>query len=104
MSVLVALECRDLSDSSDIRNDLDRVRSWADAKIAAGQEPPWAWFQYMKLRETLDAILAGIDHVTTENLPQSAERSGAPRLRVVVDDSLDDAPLRLAGSKLQLPT
>ena len=39
--------------------ELAKMRRWADDKIAAGQEPPWAWYQYMKLRETLDAIIAG---------------------------------------------
>lgn len=39
--------------------DLEEMRAWADEKIA-GDEPPWAWYQYMKLRETLDAILAGM--------------------------------------------
>ena len=43
------------------REELEKVRQWADDKIAAGQEPPWAWYQYMKLRETLDAILSGMD-------------------------------------------
>ena len=47
-----------------MREELERIREWADAKIAAGQEPPWAWYQYMKLRETLDAILAGMAAVT----------------------------------------
>jgi hypothetical protein len=40
------------------KEDLKALRSWADAKIAAGQEPAWAWYQYMKLRESLDAIIA----------------------------------------------
>ena len=48
----------------DMREELERIRAWADAKIAAGQEPPWAWYQYMKLRETLDAILAEMDAVS----------------------------------------
>ena len=36
--------------------ELQKMRDWADAKIAGGQEPPWAWYQYMKLRETLDRL------------------------------------------------
>src|SRR3990167_378197 len=40
--------------------ELRRIRHWADAKIASGQEPPLAWYQYMKLVETLDAIIAGM--------------------------------------------
>ncbi len=64
------------------RDELQKVRDWVDGKLAAGQEPPWAWFQYMKLRETLDQILAGTAATTTENSPQSEERPGA-HLRLV---------------------
>lgn len=39
---------------------LKEVRAWARAKIRAGQEPPWAWYQYMKLDETLTAIIEGM--------------------------------------------
>jgi len=46
------------------REELEKVRSWADAKLSTGEEPPWAWDQYMKLRETLDAILAGMAQTT----------------------------------------
>lgn len=39
--------------------ELKAVRDWAKEKIQDGSEPPWAWYQYMKLVETIDAILAG---------------------------------------------
>jgi len=39
--------------------ELQRMLDWANQKIEAGEEPPWAWYQYMKLRETLEAILEG---------------------------------------------
>jgi hypothetical protein len=42
-----------------IRGDLEHVRCWAKAKIDTGNEPPWAWYQYMKLVETIDAIVEG---------------------------------------------
>ena len=45
------------------RAELERVREWALQKLATGEEPPWAWYQYMKLREALEAILAGMDAV-----------------------------------------
>jgi hypothetical protein len=38
---------------------LNRIRQWADAEIASGVPPPWAWYQYMKLIETIDAICRG---------------------------------------------
>jgi hypothetical protein len=66
------------------RAELEKVREWAVQKVATGEEPPWAWYQYMKLRETLDAILTGMDAVTpqTENSPQEASRRGT-RLQLV---------------------
>ena len=35
------------------------VRDWAEHKIGAGREPPWAWYQYMKLVEAVDSIRRG---------------------------------------------
>jgi hypothetical protein len=61
------------------RTEIAKMRIWADDKIAAGQEPPWAWYQYMKLRETLDAILAGMDATVVVDLP--------PHLSVAVDNT-----------------
>lgn len=87
------------------REDLQRVRDWADAKIATGEEPPWAWFQYMKLRETLDAILAGMAATTlqTASSPVSEPRPGTgPRL-VASNSPQDIARSRQAGTPVQLP-
>lgn len=38
---------------------LEFLRNWAEKRVAAGNEPPWAWYQYMKLIETLAAIQTG---------------------------------------------
>jgi len=52
-----------------MRPTLNQVRNWAQSKIRTGNEPPWAWYQYMKLIETADAILDGMDAVSpTVNL------------------------------------
>jgi len=40
--------------------ELQRVLDWTKEKLATGNEPPWAWFQYMKLQENLEAIISGI--------------------------------------------
>ena len=48
-----------------MRDELEIVRQWARAKIDAGTEPPWAWYQYMKLVETCDAILTGMTATVT---------------------------------------
>jgi hypothetical protein len=41
--------------------ELQRLRDWADAKVTANQEPLWTWYQFMKLREALDAIVGGME-------------------------------------------
>lgn len=66
-----------------MQHKLDDVREWAQEKIQGGQEPPWAWYQYMKLVEAVDAILKGMSATNpTENLQQSGRRMGKP-LRLV---------------------
>ena len=88
-----------------MRDELEQVRDWADAKIASGQEPPWAWFQYMKLREAADGILAGMDAVTTTVSSQQSVPHQETQLRLVVDTApQDNAPHRPAGLPTQLPT
>lgn len=58
-----------------MRDELQRVRDWAQTKVQGGQEPPWAWYQYMKLIETADAILAGMAAARPQaNSPESAPR------------------------------
>jgi hypothetical protein len=39
--------------------ELERVRQWAERKLAGGAEPPWASHLYMKLSETIEALIAG---------------------------------------------
>ncbi len=87
-----------------IRPDLERIREWADSKIASGQEPPWAWYQYMKLRETLDAILGGMDAVSpTGNLLQSEPRPESGLRLVASNAPQDTAQRRRAETPTQLP-
>jgi hypothetical protein len=91
------------------RADLERVRDWTQEQLTTGDQPPWAWFQYMKLRETLDAILAGmdatvpLDELTKERSQRSAPRPGT-HLRLVADtDSRDTAPPRSSELAARLP-
>lgn len=70
--------------------EIEAVREWAKNKIASGAEPPWAWYQYMKLLEALDAILAGQSCVTTANSQQSDQHPGT-RLRLVESTSPPDS-------------
>ena len=30
-------------------------------KLSTGSEPPWVWYQLMKLREASEALMAGMD-------------------------------------------
>lgn len=87
----------------DIRAELERVLTWANAKLAAGQEPPWAWYQYMKLRETLEAILAGMEATTMEHSPQLGRPQGKYLRLVDSTDPPDSAPHRPAGLPTQTP-
>jgi hypothetical protein len=85
--------------------ELERVREWALAKLATGEEPPWAWYQYMKLRETLDAILLGMDAVTqqTESSPPAGPHRGR-RLRLVgATDWPGSAPPAQSDEPVRLP-
>ena len=43
----------------DIEKCMGTVRDWAKAKVDTGREPPWAWYQYMKLIDAVDALLPG---------------------------------------------
>ena len=76
-------------------------RGWAEGRVASGNEPPWAWYQYMKLIETVAAIqtsraaVAGASAVQTA-VPvappgrESVTDLGARRRRRDDDDDDDD--------------
>lgn len=89
------------------REELEKVRAWADDKIAKGAEPPWAWYQYMKLRETLDAVLAGMEATAPITVPvdsqPEAQHRGSGHLRLVDTCPPDSAQRRPADEPVQLP-
>ena len=87
------------------RKQLEQVRAWAIEKLSTGEEPPWAWYQYMKLRETLDAILAGMDAVTpqTASSPQEAPRRETHLRLVGAKCSPDNAPRHPSDEPVTLP-
>lgn len=60
---------------TDIDAGLREVLAWAQAKVDTGQEPPWAWYQYMKLIEAIEAIQAGRRAVTQP--PEGSRQSEA---------------------------
>lgn len=91
------------SDEKAARQLLD-VRRWAQDKIAGGEEPPWAWYQYMKLTETIDAILGGADCVVTmENSQQSELRPGVHLRLVDSTCSPDNVQRHPSDETVQMP-
>ncbi len=86
------------------REQLERVREWAIARLATGEEPPWAWYQYMKLRETLDAILDGMAATRPLGLPELALHSGAGLRLVASNDRQESARHHHAVTPVRLPT
>ncbi len=87
-----------------IRADLERIHEWAGDKIGAGNEPPWAWYQYMKLRETIDAILGGMGVVTTRADSPESESHQDSGLRLVANtDSREIARRHRLGTPTRLP-
>jgi len=79
------------------------LREWADEKIKGGQEPPWAWFQYMKLIETIDAISESIGVTTTENSQQPGPHLEMPNQPTETSCHLSTSRLHLGSTKKPLP-
>ena len=87
------------------RQELQRLRKWADAKVATGQEPQWAWYQLMKLREALDALIGEMEaeSIALEmqaSLPTVAYAESGPRL--VVSNTASDVVNGLSVDELGL--
>lgn len=85
------------------QQELKKVRQWADHKIASGSEPPWAWYQYVKLIETIDAILEGMASTTTVNSPQLGKRSEKRLQLVDAKYPRDTARPRRAERTVRMP-
>ena len=84
--------------------ELQRVRDWADAKLATGAEPPWAWQQLSRLRETIDGIIAGMEATQqTASLQESEERPATGLRLVVSTDRPDSAPRHPVGTPVRMP-
>ena len=83
--------------------ELRRMRQWAQEKIDAGSEPPWAWYQYMKLIEVIDAILGGMAVTTTVNSQQSVERPEKRLQLVGAKCPQDTSQPRPVDSKVRMP-
>lgn len=88
-----------------MREELERIREWADSKIQSGSEPPWAWYQYMKLVETVEALLQGMDATVTMESSQQSELHSEKHLRLV-DSTYSPNSVRPhhVGLPVRLPT
>ena len=69
------------------RDELQRVRDWADRELTMGVNLPLARYQYIKLREAADAILFRMDsdHAVSvaPHSQQWEHRRGHGHLRLV---------------------
>ena len=45
-------------------NLVQQVRAQTAERLSTGEEPPWEWFQLMKLQEVLDQVLDGMEATT----------------------------------------
>jgi hypothetical protein len=67
-------------------SDLKAMDEWAARRIGSGNETPWDWYQLMKLREALEALIAAEEtraRQQKEGLPAQAPPQGLrPRLAV----------------------
>ena len=88
-----------------IPDQLRNVREWAKDKLAGESEPPWAWYQYMKLVETTDAILKSMEVKTTlEDLQESDLPEDTASIRLAVDnDPQGNSQHRSKPIPVQLP-
>lgn len=85
------------------KTEMVTLLDWAKAKLAKGEEPPWSWYQLMKLRETLEAILAGMAATTTDHSPQSADNPGKHLRLVESSDPQDTSLHRPSGLPVRPP-
>ena len=79
------------------RNDVQKaVLDWAEGKLPSGDDSPWAKFDYLKLRETLEAIVLYMEATTQQmdsppdSSPMETQPEAAPRL-VVSNDQPENA-------------
>jgi hypothetical protein len=85
-------------------SQLKRLRDWAREGIRSEGTPPWAWYQYVKLMETIDALVAGAEapSQTASLLPEGARSETHLRL-VGASDLLDSALRHQPDSSVPLP-
>lgn len=94
---------RDHYPQKTIKAKLTFIREWAQETIQEGSQPPWAWYQYMKLVEATDAILNGMTTKEKANLQQSAERQEKPLRLVDSTSQINNAQHHCGKIPVQMP-
>lgn len=65
------------------KDDLNHLLKWAQEKTHDDGQPPWAWYQYMKLVETVESILKGMDSISPKVNSQQSVSHPERHLRLV---------------------
>lgn len=58
---------------------------WDAPNLSAGEEPAWASFDYLKLRETLETIVAAME-ASAQDVAEDADSPPAAKLQLVVSN------------------
>lgn len=90
----------------DIREHLEAVTAWAEARLRSGQEPPWTHSQLTQLHEAASGLRDGLLVATqrTESSRESdSQRANDPPPGASIH-LLGTARSRLPRERIQLPT
>jgi hypothetical protein len=89
------------------KKHLEDLLMWAKDKAHSGSEPPWAWYQYMKLIETAESILGGMNStlniIPKENLPLTAKPQGNVHQLAAGKRRIDTSQPHLGNLEPQMP-
>jgi len=72
-----------------MKNDLQKVRDWAAARIKAGNVPDWSWHRHVKLIEAVDAVLHDISVASASSSPR---RHSGRDLRLIERENRTSVP------------
>jgi hypothetical protein len=85
--------------------DLERIRDLIVERLATGSEPPWVWYQLMKLREASEALMDGMEaRLPTGGLQAPGFSRGASLQVVGTADQQESAQRHQCAVPARLPT
>jgi hypothetical protein len=90
-------------ETREARLHLQRLKQWAEERIQGGTEPPWAWYNYMKLIEASNGIIESLDCTTTVDLQRGAKHSETALRLVDSTDLPRSSPPRPPEPEVRLP-